>query len=152
MKLIVYLVAASFILIGSCSPQGRINRIVRKNTELLLSDSLRISSRIIVPERTATFKLPSERIITMKTGDTISEKSGKINLVISRSAGTTSFEFRVPADTIEKDTMVPITKINVTGSGRNKKWKRIDWIIFSILFASSSILLASLIRKRRGSS
>jgi hypothetical protein len=148
MRLAVYLVASLF-LIGSCSAQNRINRIVQKNPGLILTDSIKVTSRIIIPERSALMSFPINRIINLKTGDTISAMVNNISLAVTRSSDSASFHIMVPADTIEKDTVVRIDRIKVTGSARKRKWKRIDWILFTIIFTGSMSLITSLIRKHR---
>jgi hypothetical protein len=149
MRVITYLAEASFfLLIGSCSPQSRLNRIIQNHPEVQFLDSIKIRSQIIVPERSALMSFPKDRIGNLKTDDTISVTKNKITLVITQKNDSLSFDITVPADTIEKDTMVPIKKIIVTGSGRVKKWKRIDWIMFTIIFSGLIYFLTSLIRRK----
>lgn len=150
MKLITYLAGASFFLmVGACSPQARINRIISNHPEIQINDSIRIKTKLKVPARSAAMSMPMERIINLKTGDTISATHNNITLVIGRENDSASFDIKVPAIIVEKDTMVRINKIEAVRSVKRKKWKRIDWIIFTVLFASALNLFASLIRRRR---
>jgi hypothetical protein len=147
MRLAVYLLVSVFLM-GSCSAQKRINRIVQRNPGLILTDSIKVTSRILIPERSALMSLPVKRIDNLKSGDTISSMVNNISLAIVRRNDSISFHVIVPADTVEKDTMVRIDKIKVIRSDK-KRWKRIDWILFTIIFIGSVILITSFIRKQR---
>jgi len=149
MRTLAYLVVTSIILIGSCSPQARMNRIISNHPELQLNDSVYVKTRLLVPARSAVMSMPMERINNLKNGDTISTTTNNITLVIGRVDDSVSFKIRIPASIVEKDTMIPIERINVTRSVKHKKWKRIDWIIFTVLFTGSLTFLAALIRKRK---
>ena len=50
MKIITYLFIAGLLMIAACTPQGRLNRLIKKHPELTQVDTITVTDLIHIPE------------------------------------------------------------------------------------------------------
>lgn len=111
-----FLLYIAILLSFGCTPQKRINRIVKKHPELATPDTVFLSDTITRPA------IIIDTQFTLLIHDTIVISNGEATATIERT-GENSFMFSafVPADTIIKNHVIPYSTINATTPEAKKR-------------------------------
>ena len=129
MNKIILIVA---VILVSCSPQKRLNRLIERNPELMTVDTLRDTVTVIVPEvKIDTFLTLTNLLDTVY----ITEDRLKIKTILRND--TLYIEGECETDTVIKEIKVPyktVKVIQLTWWERNQIWV-IPLIIVSLVFA-----------------
>ncbi len=121
--------------VAACSPQKRLNRIVRNHPELLQKDTITIVDTI--------YGWEYDTIVKFGTNDTVIIKKENTTVTIYKYFNTDSIYVGVETDTIFKEIKVPVEKIVVE---KKNDWEQILIFIGAILILL--IILALVLRKK----
>lgn len=105
MKKIIYILF--LLLVVSCSPQKRLNRLIDKHPELVQKDTINFKDTIIVPGPTANFNIP---FTNFKDNIKFEEKNG-IKIFYKIEHDTVKINVEVAIDTVYINKKIPIEKI-----------------------------------------
>lgn len=119
MRIIRYIILIIFLC--SCSPQKRIDRIVRKHPELLTKDTIKIRDTLI------TKSVNTDTIFNINF-DTINIEKEKLKVQLIRINDTIQVFAECKEDTIYFEKIIEVDKIQV-----NEKNNYLIWLILLII-------------------
>jgi hypothetical protein len=125
-----------FILfLGSaCTPQKRLNRLIRNHPELLSKDTLHVT------DTTITQKITADTVWISGINDTLYLEKDKLSVQIIRINDTIKVNATVLPDTIIKTISVPYDKLIV-------KPEKGSWLLNKIIFLALLLLVVVIILK-----
>lgn len=116
MKLLLYIIAIALL---SCSPQKRLNRLVKKNPELIQKDTVIVHDTVIIP----TVQIDTTTIfIPHKTVEVINNEKVRLQYRYDTITREIYHEVECKGDTIIRDILVPVEKYNITNDYSFVKW------------------------------
>ena len=130
MKFKIILIVA--VILVSCSPQKRLNRLIERNPELMTVDTLRDTVTVIVPEVKIDTFLTLTNLL-----DTVYITEDRLKIKTIYKDNKIYIEGKCDTDTVEVIREIPVERIIVqelTWWERNQIWV-IPLIIVSLVFA-----------------
>ncbi len=106
--LLFFLLFSFTFLLSSCSPQKRLEKLLKKYPELLTTDTLLLSALVPIPAKASQFE------INMNIKDSLVEIQGDDNIILSYYISNDSIIevlVNLPPDTILVPVQVPVEKI-----------------------------------------
>ena len=133
-SLLISLTFIVILLLSSCSPQKRLNRLLRAYPELVASDTILVKDTLLAwsYDTTSVF-LPGDTLIIQKENTTVT---------ILRY-DTDSVRVFVEADTIYMEKKVPVEKVVIVES---KKKDKTSLYLLAVLFG---VIVAMIIQVRK---
>jgi len=115
------------LLLFSCSPQTRLQRLVAHHPELKLADTLLIRDTIIRSPVVADTALS-----IMRLTDTVTISRARLEIKLVRINDTIHIKGKCKADTIVRELRIPVEKIKLVKAEAG--WlSKIPWIIMGII-------------------
>ena len=116
MKLLPYIIAIGLL---SCSPQKRLNRLVKKNPELIQNDTVIVHDTVIIP----TIQIDTTTIfIPHKTVEVINNEKVRLQYRYDTITREIYHEVECKGDTLVREILVPVEKYNITNDYSFVKW------------------------------
>ena len=122
------------LLLFSCSPQSRLNRLIKNHPELSIKDTVKVIDTLIIPE----LKFDTVFRVTNNI-DTFYVDKENIKFQIIKNDSIIKVKFFIPADTIIKTLTVPVEKIKVVKEDHFLEW--LKWIALSLGIVALIIFL-----------
>ena len=117
------------ILTISCSPQKRINRIVKKHPELLVKDTIKVIDTIFIQ---SIHYDTTTKFIEHKTVEVINNDKVRLKYYFDTITKEINHYVECKGDTIIREIQVPYEKINVT---TRKGFVWFDWLLVGVLIS-----------------
>jgi len=142
MKKILFLSLLSFILCA-CSPQKRLERLLKQYPELCITDTINITTPVPIPAKNAEFVVNytyRDTLISLYSADSMKLSYSVINDSIIKVF------VHVPADTIFITQNIPVEKIKII---KPDNWGLFIEKIPYVALALISLLLAGFLFKKK---
>lgn len=132
------LIPILLIILASCSPSKRINRIVKKHPELLVSDTIRVVDTVIID---SYIHDTTTKFIEHKTVEVINNE--RVNLKYRYDTITNEIHHYVECkgDTLIREVLVPYKQIKTV------KKHSFNWFLIGLLIGFISIVLINKLTK-----
>ena len=129
MKLLPYIIAISLL---SCSPQKRLNRLVKKHPDLLSNDTIRVIDTLVIP----TIQIDTTTIfIPHKTVEVINNEKVRLQYRYDTITKEIYHEVECKGDTLVREILVPVEKYNITND-----YSFIKWIVVLLIFGMGLVV------------
>jgi len=128
MKNFRYILLLLPLLFLACTPQQRINHIIRRHPDVIAFDSTRFTSTIILPGHNIPLKFSIDSIISLRPGDTIRVDSTSVQVTITQANDSININVHIRPDTVSTDTTLVTGTITAQVTPR-RKFSRFDWIL-----------------------
>ena len=129
MKLLPYILAIALL---SCSPQKRLNRLVKKYPDLLSNDTIRVIDTLVIP----TIQIDTTTIfIPHKTVEVINNEKVRLQYRYDTITNHIYHEVECKGDTLIRDVIVPVEKYNITND-----YSFVKWIVVLLIFGMGLVV------------
>lgn len=123
------LIIILLILTISCSPQKRINRIVKNHPDLLVKDTIRVIDTLIIQ---SIHYDTTTKFIEHKTVEVINNDKVRLQYYFDTITKEINHYVECKGDTIIREIQVPYDKISVT---TRKGFVWFDWLLVGVLIS-----------------
>ena len=129
MKLLPYILAIALL---SCSPQKRLNRLVKKYPDLLSNDTIRVIDTLVIP----TIQIDTTTIfIPHKTVEVINNEKVRLQYRYDTITREIYHEVECKGDTLVREILVPVEKYNITND-----YSFVKWIVVLLIFGMGLVV------------
>lgn len=125
------------IVVLSCSPQKRLERILKNNPYILSSETITVRDTVIIPG------IVIDTTVITKQRDTVEIFKDRLYTRIIRNIDTLIVFSESGSDTIYLEKTVPIEKIKVEKLPKLWNPKPLNWILSIFFFTAMTLYLAS---------
>ena len=117
------------LLLSSCSPQYRLNRLIALHPELKTPDTLFIKDSVIIPQ------IQVDTMLDLKTiRDTIIIQKDRLQIKLSRIHDTLFLSGKCKGDTIYITRRIPVEKIKIVKPDYLDNFiSRLPWIVIGLI-------------------
>ena len=126
-------------IFASCSPQKRINRLVKKHPHLIQKDTIKVIDTIIIESvqyDTNTIFIPH------KTVEVINNEKVRLQYRYDTITNHIYHEVECKGDTLIRDVIVPVEKYNITND-----YSFVKWIVVLLIFGMGLVVFLKVWRK-----
>jgi len=120
------------LLLSSCSPQRRLERLVAHHPELRIADTLLIRDTLIRPAIVADTSFPLSKMT-----DTVVISRDRLEIKLVRINDTIRIKGKCKADTIIRELRIPVEKIKLVKEGGGWLCK-VSWIILGLFIIAAA--------------
>ena len=133
MKCLIYFLLA--LTLSGCSAEWHLRKAVRKNPELLKSQTINVTDTIVLPG------VALMDTVILKQVDTITLVKDRFRVKVMRSYDTLIIDGGCDSDTIIRTVRVDVPQLVVGESGFQRVQRYTFWGLFSLLLTSIAILV-----------
>jgi hypothetical protein len=117
------------MILSSCSPQARLQRLLAHHPELSTTDSIHFKDTVILP----VMKFDTSFVFSTKVDSVVLQKD-KINLVLKKVHDTLVVHAAVEKDTVYISRVVPVSKIKVVKASFLTAFKSmLPWLVIALI-------------------
>ena len=115
------------ILLASCTPQQRLDRIIKNHPELMTYDSVHVSDTFFVPG------IKVDTLVKLLPGDTLIIEREKLSIQLVRIGDTTHLVSEVSPDTVYMEKLIMVPKYQTAGTESDHAPPQYQLMILSAL-------------------
>jgi hypothetical protein len=117
------------LLLSSCSPQYRLNRLLARHPELKIPDTLFIRDSVIVPQ------VQADTMFDLKTiRDTVIIQKDRLQVKLSRIHDTLFLTGKCKGDTVYINRKIPVEKIKIVKPDKLDNFiSKLPWIVIGLI-------------------
>jgi hypothetical protein len=117
------------MILSSCSPQARLQRLIAHHPELSAIDSIHIKDTVIIPG----MKLDTSFVFSTKVDSFVLQKD-KIHLVLKKVHDTLVIHAALEKDTVYISKVIPVSKIKVVRESFLTTFKSmLPWLVIALI-------------------
>lgn len=140
----------SFVLLTACSPQRRLERLVRRHPELKTTDTISIRDTVCVPGETLDTVIMGSAILDAgcMMSDPVHLEKGRLQILLRKVHDTLYIRGKCKPDTVVIRRNIPVEKIRIIRpDNRSALIGKIPWIVAAVVAVCVAIIVGW-IRKR----